>query len=143
MDLVKKFRFEAAHHLPKFPEGHKCRRLHGHSFSVKIMVRGHVDEDTGIIRDFADLSDAWAPLFDELDHRYLNKVEGLENPTAENIAYWIWDRLYRSLHSLSMVEVYETCTSGVSFFGWNRPGSKLWTASRYRDEAMKGAPETP
>ena len=130
MDLVKEFRFEAAHHLPKFPEGHKCRRLHGHSFRVRIMVRGHVDEETGIIRDFADLSDAWEPLFDQLDHQYLNKVEGLENPTAENLALWIWDRLFRTLHSLSLVEVYETCTAGVSFFGWNRSGSKQWTSSR-------------
>jgi 6-pyruvoyltetrahydropterin/6-carboxytetrahydropterin synthase len=120
MDIFKDFRFEAAHHLPKFPEGHKCRRLHGHSFRVRVSVRGRVEEATGIVRDFADVSDAWAELVHPLlDHQYLNKVKGLENPTAENLAFWIWDTL-RDRLPLACIDVWETCTSGVHYMGWDR-----------------------
>ncbi len=126
MDIFKDFTFEAAHLLPKFPKGHKCRRLHGHSYRVRVYVRGHVDEETGIVRDFADVSDAWKEAcFPLLDHELLNKVEGLENPTAENLAFWIWDRLSAILHAVSIVEVRETCTSGVSYHGWDRKAENL------------------
>lgn len=117
MLIYKEFRFEAAHLLPNAPEGHKCRRLHGHSFDVVIHVAGLVDEKAGWVMDFGDISDLFAPLHEQLDHRYLNEIEGLENPTSENIAIWIWRKLKPPLAALVRVEVKETCTSGCVYEG--------------------------
>ncbi|MEY2406791.1 MAG: 6-pyruvoyltetrahydropterin/6-carboxytetrahydropterin synthase [Acidimicrobiaceae bacterium] len=117
MEIYKEFSFEAAHRLPNVPEGHKCARLHGHSFRVTVHVEGEPGTDTGWVMDFAELSDAFAPLHEQLDHRYLNEVEGLENPTSEVLAQWIWDRLVAALPSLSQVVVRETCTAGAVYRG--------------------------
>src|ERR1043165_1400923 len=91
--LVHEFRFEAAHRLPKVPKGHKCERLHGHSFKIELTVEGPVNPETGWFIDYNELWKAWQPLFDRLDHNYLNEIEGLENPTSEVLAGWIWDRV--------------------------------------------------
>lgn len=117
MEIWKEFRFEAAHLLPRLPEGHKCRRLHGHSYRVRIYVEGEVDEHLGWIVDFADIKAAFKPILEQLDHRYLNEIEGLENSTAEVIARWIFDRLKPQLPILSMVEIGETCTTGCIYDG--------------------------
>jgi len=117
MDIYKEFTFEAAHHLPNTPEGHKCRRLHGHSFVARVYVSGPVDPVTGWVVDFADITAAFKPLHAVLDHNYLNEVEGLENPTSENIARWIWGRLAPQLPLLSKVAVRETCTAGCEYTG--------------------------
>src|SRR5262245_22242424 len=117
MDVFKEFSFEAAHRLPNVPAGHKCARLHGHSFRVEIHVRGPVGADTGWVVDFAEIKEAFAPLFAQLDHNYLNEIDGLSNPTSENLAQWIWDRVRAKLPSLSKVVVRETCTSGCIFEG--------------------------
>lgn len=116
-EIWKDFRFEAAHRLPNVPEGHKCARLHGHSFHVRVHVEGPVGAESGWVCDFADLTEACAPLRDALDHRYLNEIEGLENPTSEVLATWIWARLAPALPGLSRVVVQETCTSGVEYRG--------------------------
>ena len=116
MEVFREFGFEAAHRLPLLPEGHKCSRLHGHSFRVEVHVQGDVDPATGILIDFAAIKAAFAPLHDRLDHYFLNEVEGLENPTSENLARWIWDRLESSI-PLSEVVVRETCTSGAVYRG--------------------------
>lgn len=117
MEIFKEFSIEAAHWLPNVPENHKCRRMHGHSFRVAIHVAGPVDERLGWVMDFADLKAAFKPVYDQIDHRCLNEVEGLENPTSENLARWIWSRLLPSLPSLTRVVVRETCTSGCSYAG--------------------------
>lgn len=117
MEIFKEFTFEAAHRLPNVPEGHKCARLHGHSFRVEIHVRGPVHPELGWVIDFADIKDAFKPFYDRLDHYYLNEVEGLENPTSENLARWIWERVQPSLPGLSRVVVRETCTSGCVYEG--------------------------
>ncbi|RMG14783.1 MAG: 6-carboxytetrahydropterin synthase QueD [Planctomycetota bacterium] len=117
VEVFKEFRIEAAHRLPGVPEGHKCGRLHGHSFLVRVCVRGEVDPKTGWVLDFADIGAAFRPLFERLDHRYLNEVEGLENPTSENLARWIWKQLAPRLPGLCRVVVRETCTSGCSYEG--------------------------
>lgn len=114
-EIFREFTFEAAHRLPNVPEGHKCARLHGHSYRVEIRVGGEVGEQTGWVIDFADLSAAFKPLLAQLDHYYLNEVPGLENPTSEVLARWIWDRLVTSLDGLKEVIVRETCTSGCSY----------------------------
>lgn len=117
MDIYKEFHFEAAHRLPNVPEGHKCARLHGHSFHVRLTLSGELDPTLGWVDDFAAIKHAFAPLHDQLDHRYLNDVEGLENPTSEHIARWIWLRLKPELPLLGAVEIRETCTSGCIFRG--------------------------
>lgn len=117
MELYKDFRFEAAHRLPNVPEGHKCARLHGHSFLVRLTIVGEVDPVTGWLMDFDEIKTAFEPLYDQLDHHYLNDVPGLENPTSENLAVWIWDRLKPKLKELDSVEVRETCTVGCTYRG--------------------------
>lgn len=117
MEIFKEFIFEAAHRLPNVPEGHKCGRLHGHSFKVEIHVSGPVGATSGWVMDFADIKSIFKPFYDRLDHNYLNEIEGLENPTSENIAKWIWQNLKPLLPMLSRVVVRETCTSGVIFVG--------------------------
>jgi 6-pyruvoyltetrahydropterin/6-carboxytetrahydropterin synthase len=119
-EIFKEFSFEAAHRLPFVPQEHKCSRLHGHSFRVEIHVAGEVDEKSGWIMDFADIKSAFKPLHNQLDHHYLNEIEGLENPTSENLARWIWDRLDPMLPGLSRVVVRETCTSGCVYTGRER-----------------------
>ena len=115
--LSKSFGFEAARWLPCFPEGHKCRRLHGHSFRVDVIVEGELDPSVGYLIDFADIKRATEPVERELDHRCLNEIEGLENPTSEMVAAWIWARLKPALPMLSEIVVHETCTSTCHFRG--------------------------
>ena len=117
MRLFKEFSFEAAHLLPNVRPGHKCARLHGHSFQVRVTVDGPVGAETGWVMDFADLKAAFAPVHDALDHRYLNDIRGLENPTSEHLARWIWRELRSSLPWLVEVEVRETCTTGCAYRG--------------------------
>ena len=117
MEIFKLFHIEAAHRLPNLPAGHKCGRLHGHSFRVRIYVHGEPQPRTGWIMDFAELKQAFAPVFEALDHRYLNDIPGLGNPTSEILARWIWQRLQPSLPQLSKVVIAETCTSGCVYRG--------------------------
>lgn len=117
MEIFKVFTIEAAHRLPNVPEGHKCRRLHGHSFQIEVRVRGPVGVQSGWVQDFADLGAAFDPLFRQLDHNYLNEIPGLENPTSENLAAWVWQRLRPRLPMLAEVTVRETCTAGCTYRG--------------------------
>ncbi len=117
MEIAQDFTFEAAHFLPKVPEGHKCRRLHGHSYKVTIQLRGPVDEAKGWIVDFFDIDEAVRPVRERLDHYLLNEIPGLDNPTSENIARFVWDRLAPRLAGLSEVVVHETCQSRSIYRG--------------------------
>ncbi|MDH4224935.1 MAG: 6-carboxytetrahydropterin synthase QueD [Deltaproteobacteria bacterium] len=117
MEIYKEFTFDSAHLLPHVPDGHKCKRLHGHSFRVVLTVSGPVGETSGWVMDFGDIKAAFKPLYKQLDHYYLNDIQGLENPTSEVLARWIWTRLKTSLPLLSAVEVKETCTSGCVYRG--------------------------
>jgi 6-pyruvoyltetrahydropterin/6-carboxytetrahydropterin synthase len=117
VEIVEEFTFEAAHRLPHVPPGHKCARLHGHSYRVAVHVTGPVDERTGWVIDFADIERHCAPIRECLDHFYLNEIPGLENPTSEVLARWIWDRLAPALGGLSHVVVRETCTSAAIYRG--------------------------
>lgn len=116
MEIFREFTFEAAHRLPQVPDGHKCARLHGHSYRLEVHISGDVDATMGWIMDFGDLKAAVNPVIAELDHYYLNEVHGLENPTSENLARWAWDRLSDTL-PLSAIVVRETCTSGCVYRG--------------------------
>jgi 6-pyruvoyltetrahydropterin/6-carboxytetrahydropterin synthase len=122
LDVFKTFTFEAAHRLPNVPEGHKCARLHGHSFRVEVHVAGPVDSHTGWVMDFAEIKAAFDPVHEALDHRYLNDIEGLENPTSENVARYIWAALKPRLPGLSQLVVHETCTAGCIYRGESQGG---------------------
>lgn len=115
--LIKSFGFEAAHDLPTFPDGHKCRRLHGHSFRFDVVVEGEVDPAKGYLVDYGDIKKVAEPLVKQLDHYYLNDIEGLSNPTSENLAKWLWDRLHPLIPMLSAIIVYETCTTTCEYRG--------------------------
>lgn len=123
LELRKTFQFEAAHLLPHLPKTHKCRRLHGHSFQVEIVVEGSCDPKLGWVMDYAEISRAFMPTWTRLDHHYLNEIPGLENPTSENIAVWIWGRLKPRLRLLTEVVVAETCTARCAYRGPVKPGT--------------------
>ena len=108
MRITKKFTFDAAHWLPEVAEDHKCRRLHGHTYTVVLGLEGELDPRLGWVRDYGEVSEAFAPVFAEVDHRCLNDLPGLENPTAEIFAAWIYDRLKKVLPELTDVTVRET-----------------------------------
>lgn len=115
--IYKEFTFEAAHKLPNVPDGHKCGRLHGHSYKIRLHLTGEVDPNAGWFIDFGDIKTIFKPTLNMLDHHYLNDINGLENPTAEILSMWLWDRLKKDLPQLDAVEVMETCTCGVLYKG--------------------------
>jgi len=117
MDIFKSFKIEAAHRLPNLPPDHKCSRLHGHSFEIELHCRGPLLEKEGWVMDFADIKKSFKPIYDRLDHHYLNDIPGLENPTSEVLAKWIWHQMKPKLPLLTKVLVRETCTSGCSYSG--------------------------
>ena len=117
MQLFKKFTFDAAHFLPNVPEGHKCREIHGHTYQLTVVLEGTPDANLGWVLDFADLKRAIEPVIQQVDHKFLNQVPGLENPTCEYIAIWLWNQLKPVLPLLSKIELYETPTSGVVYDG--------------------------
>ncbi|GJD96820.1 6-carboxytetrahydropterin synthase QueD [Methylobacterium iners] len=117
MKITQAFTFEAAHWLPNVPDTHRCRRMHGHSYRVELTLSAPVDPQTGWVVDFFDVETAFAPILARLDHYCLNEVEGLENPTAEHIAAWIWHRAKGALPALSSVRVYETPMSWAEYEG--------------------------
>lgn len=117
MEIYKEFQFEAAHFLPNLPDDHKCRRMHGHSYRVRLYINGPIDPEIGWIKDFADIKKAFQPVYMQLDHFVLNDIEGLENPTSENIVKWIWEKTKPLLPELTRVELKETCTTGCVYSG--------------------------
>jgi 6-pyruvoyltetrahydropterin/6-carboxytetrahydropterin synthase len=117
MEIYKEFIFEAAHQLPNVADGHQCGRLHGHSFRGRLYVSGPVGADTGWVMDFSEIKAIFKPIYDQLDHRYLNDIPGLENPTSEVLAKWLWDQLKPNLPLLSKIVINETCTSGTIYRG--------------------------
>jgi len=117
MTIYKEFSIEAAHQLPHAPVGHKCRRLHGHSFRIEVHVAGVVEPNTGWVFDYGAIKAAFDPIHQELDHQFLNEIEGLENPTSENLCRWIWHRISAKLPGVSRIVVRETCTTGCVYDG--------------------------
>ncbi|HWA88574.1 MAG TPA: 6-carboxytetrahydropterin synthase QueD [Rhizomicrobium sp.] len=117
MRVTQAFTFEAAHRLPHVGPNHKCRREHGHSYRVEIQLEGDVDNHTGFVTDFFDIERAFGPSLEMLDHHLLNEVTGLENPTAENIAIWIWERLKPAIPLVRSVKVFETPHCWAEYLG--------------------------
>jgi 6-pyruvoyltetrahydropterin/6-carboxytetrahydropterin synthase len=117
MKIFKQFTFDAAHFLPNVPEGHKCREIHGHTYQLKIILEGESAPGLDWVMDFGDLKKIVNPVIDEVDHKFLNQVKGLENPTCEAIAIWIWNKIRPQLPLLKSIELNETPTSGVIYEG--------------------------
>ena len=118
VELTASFTFEAAHRLPRLPAEHKCYRMHGHGFRVEVAVAGEVDERMGWLVDYADITARVEPLIrNELDHRTLNDVPGLENPTSEMLAVWLWRRLAPVLPGLVAISIHETCAARCTYRG--------------------------
>ena len=117
MEIYKSFRIEAAHRLPNLPSHHKCSRLHGHSFVIEVHLSGEIDKKHGWVMDFADISGAFQSVYKRLDHHYLNDIDGLENPTSENLAKWIWSALIKNLDILKEVHVFENDVYGCIYKG--------------------------
>ena len=115
--LTKDFSFEAAQTLPNVPAGHKCGKMHGHSFRMEISVEGEVDPSTGWFYDHALISRAMDPLLEQIDHSYLNDISGLNNPTIENMCRWFWEKLEHQLPGLSEIVIHETPTARCSYRG--------------------------
>lgn len=124
VELVREYRFEAAHFLPKVPEGHRCRRMHGHSFKIDVVIGGQADEESGFLIDFYDLDRVVQPVIDSLDHQLLNDIPGLENPTSERLCRHIYDRLAAQLAGLYSVTVWETTDSRSIYYGPQGPAPR-------------------
>ena len=117
MEVYKEFSFDAAHRLPNAPEGHKCRNLHGHTYKVTLFFEGEINKVTGWFLDFNEIKTVFQPTLDILDHSYLNDIIGLENPTSEILAIWIWNTIKEKLPMLSKVKISETQSSGCIYTG--------------------------
>jgi 6-pyruvoyltetrahydropterin/6-carboxytetrahydropterin synthase len=117
MLLFKEFTFDSAHFLPNVPDGHKCKEMHGHTYRLRVWLEGKPDDKLGWVMDFAELKKAVKPVLDCVDHKCLNNIEGLDNPTCELIAVWIWDQLKPLLPLMQKIELHETPTSGVIYDG--------------------------
>lgn len=117
MEIFKQFTFDSAHYLPHVPNGHKCRRMHGHTYQLSVFIKGDVGGQSGWVMDFNDIKAVMEPILDEIDHRILNDIPGLENPTCEVFTMWLWKRIKREIPGLSKIELKETPTSGAVYCG--------------------------
>jgi 6-pyruvoyltetrahydropterin/6-carboxytetrahydropterin synthase len=117
MIIFKQFTFDSAHSLPNVPEGHKCKAVHGHTYHLKVFIEGEMDSHLAWVMDFSDIKDVIKPIINTIDHKYLNDIEGLENPTCEMIAVWLWDKIKPDIPMLKKIELFETPTSGVVYKG--------------------------
>jgi len=119
MDIFRIFHLQCARRLPGLAASHPCSRLHGHSFKVELTVSGALDPKRGWVMDFAELDAAWQSIHARLDHRYLNDIDGLDNPTSENLAVWLWTALQSQIPKLSKITVMETHDTGCIYHGPN------------------------
>lgn len=117
MLIFKEFTFDSAHFLPNVEVGHKCKEMHGHTYRLRVWIEGKPDPVIGWVMDFADLKKIIKPVIEKIDHTVLNNIVGLENPTCEHIAIWIWDNIKPLVPALAKIELHETPTSGVIYEG--------------------------
>ena len=116
MEIFKQFTFDCAHFLPLVPDGHKCKQIHGHTYKLTIFIDGPLDK-CGWVVDFSDIKQIVAAAVEIVDHKLLNNIEGLENPTCELLAIWFWGKIIIDIPLLKRIELYETPTSGVIYEG--------------------------
>ena len=117
MKVYKTFTVEAARSLPNLADGHPCKKIHGHSFKITITISGQINNNTGFVMDFSDIESAFSPIHKIIDHSYLNDIEGLYNPSSENLCLWIWSKLHSELKGLEKIEIQETESTGCIYRG--------------------------
>ncbi len=117
MIVFKQFTFDSAHFLPHVPDGHKCKEIHGHTYRLTVFLEGEPDPQLGWVMDFAEISKVIDPIVKEIDHKFLNNIEGLENPTCELMAVWLWKKIKPQVPLLKKIELNETPTSGTIYEG--------------------------
>lgn len=117
MDIFRIYHLQCARRLPALDDTHPCSRLHGHSFRIELTLSGALDPERGWVMDFAEVDSAWHAIHATLDHRYLNDIVGLDNPTSENLAIWLWNSLRPALPLLSRISVMESHDSGCNYYG--------------------------
>ena len=117
MQLFKIFTFDSAHFLPQVPDGHKCKSIHGHTYQLTLYIEDDLKNELDWVMDFSDLKKVVDPIISELDHKLLNNILGLENPTCEKIAIWIWNKVKIELPKLYKIILNETPNSGVIYEG--------------------------
>ena len=117
MTIFKQFTFDSAHFLPNVPETHKCRGIHGHTYKLTVFLEGPLDPQLAWVADFGDIKREVKAVVDLVDHKLLNDIPGLENPTCEVVAIWIWNKIKSSIPLLKRIELHETPTSGVIYEG--------------------------
>jgi 6-pyruvoyltetrahydropterin/6-carboxytetrahydropterin synthase len=117
MQIYKSFTFDSAHFLPNVPDGHKCKNIHGHTYHLKVIIEGNLENRLEWVMDFAELKKVIKPIVDQLDHQLINDIPGLENPTCERIGVWIWDKIKPQIPQLKRIELQETPTSGMIYEG--------------------------
>ena len=117
MEIFKQFTFDSAHFLPNVAPDHKCRALHGHTYRLVAYFKGELDKELGWVIDFAEVKRVIDPVVNIVDHHLLNDIAGLENPTCEILAIWLWDKIKPNIPALSKIELHETPTSGVVYEG--------------------------
>lgn len=117
MEIFKKYYFDSAHFLPNVPENHKCRNMHGHTYKLIVFISGNIENNNGWVMDFAVLKNTINSIIEIIDHKVLNDISGLENPTCENIARWLWVKIKVVIPELTRIELHETPTTGVIYNG--------------------------
>jgi 6-pyruvoyltetrahydropterin/6-carboxytetrahydropterin synthase len=117
MEIYREFTFDAAHRLQGLPGNHRCGNLHGHTFTVVVYLEGIINEERGWVIDYGEVKKICNPIIDTLDHSFLNDIPGLENPTSECIAIWLWGRIKPLIPELTMIEVKETAKTGCRYRG--------------------------
>jgi 6-pyruvoyltetrahydropterin/6-carboxytetrahydropterin synthase len=117
MTIFKEFTFDSAHYLPNVPEWHKCRGIHGHTYRLVVVLEGPLDAELGWVADFGHVKNIVSETVDVIDHKLLNEIPGLQNPTCELLAVWIWNKIKVDLPQLKRIELHETPTSGVVYEG--------------------------
>ena len=117
MKIFKNFTFDSAHFLPNVPEGHKCKELHGHTYRLTVILESELVKKLDWVVDFAEVKNVINPIIDSIDHKLLNDIEGLQNPTCEIVAIWLWNKIKDELPQLTKIELSENASSGVIYEG--------------------------
>jgi 6-pyruvoyltetrahydropterin/6-carboxytetrahydropterin synthase len=117
MIIYKKITFDSAHFLPHVPIRNKCKNVHGHTYTLTIFIEGAPPAHEGWVIDYGDLKKIITLVIDQVDHHLLNDLPGLENPTSEILAIWLWNKIRLLLPALKRIELSETATSGVIYEG--------------------------
>lgn len=117
MKIFKEFTFDSAHFLPNVPDGHKCKNMHGHTYRLTVFFEGQLVKDLEWVVDFAEVKKIINPIINQIDHKLINDIEGLENPTCERVAVWLWNKIKPKMPQLTEIKLNETPTSGVVYDG--------------------------